>query len=40
MKFYGASELSGVKFCDVREFYDVKILKRRIKFQAQNSGVK
>ena len=33
MKFYSASELSGVKFCDESEFFGVKILKRRIKFE-------
>lgn len=35
MKFYGAGELSGVKFCDESEFRGVKILKRRVKFRAQ-----
>ena len=33
MKFYGAGELSGVKFCDESEFRGVKILKRLIKFR-------
>ncbi len=34
MKFYGAGELSGVKFCDVSRLCSVGISKRRIKFQA------
>lgn len=35
MKFYGAGEVSGVKFCDESEFLRHGILKRRVKFRAQ-----